>query len=53
MLYNCTIIFWLKETICESLDAYNSQIEQLKSEMRATVESTNEIRSQLHNLKLQ
>ncbi|VDK35185.1 unnamed protein product, partial [Taenia asiatica] len=40
-----------REVICESLDAYNSQIEQLKVEMRTTVESANEIRAQLHNFK--
>ncbi|VDM19227.1 unnamed protein product [Hydatigera taeniaeformis] len=40
-----------REVICESLDAYNSQIEQLKAEMRATVESSNEIHAQLHNFK--
>ncbi|VDL61494.1 unnamed protein product [Hymenolepis diminuta] len=40
-----------REVICESLDAYNSQIEQLKAEMRATVESTNEIRAQLSEMK--
>ncbi|VDM02048.1 unnamed protein product [Schistocephalus solidus] len=40
-----------KEIICESLDAYSSQIEQLKAEMRATVDSTNEIRAQLTDLK--
>ncbi|KAL5967888.1 hypothetical protein TSMEX_004392 [Taenia solium] len=40
-----------REVICESLDAYNSQIEQLKVEMRATMESANEIRAQLHNFK--
>ncbi|KAL5111578.1 hypothetical protein TcWFU_002455 [Taenia crassiceps] len=40
-----------REVICESLDAYNAQIEQLKVEMRATVESTNEIRAQLHNFQ--
>ncbi|BHF61244.1 Vacuolar protein sorting-associated protein 18 like protein [Sparganum proliferum] len=40
-----------KEIICESLDAYSSQIEQLKAEMRATVDSTNEIRAQLADLK--
>ncbi|KAH9286648.1 Vacuolar protein sorting-associated protein 18 -like protein [Echinococcus granulosus] len=40
-----------REVICESLDAYNSQIEQLKVEMRSTVESTNEIRTQLHEYK--
>uniref|UniRef100_A0A5K3EUC7 Vacuolar protein sorting-associated protein 18 homolog n=1 Tax=Mesocestoides corti TaxID=53468 RepID=A0A5K3EUC7_MESCO len=40
-----------REIICASLDTYNSQIEQLKSEMRVTAESSNEIRTQLNNLK--
>nr|CUU97575.1 hypothetical transcript [Hymenolepis microstoma] len=42
-----------REVICESLDAYNAQIEQLKAEMRATVENTNEIRTKLSEMKAQ
>ncbi|VDO06334.1 unnamed protein product [Rodentolepis nana] len=40
-----------REVICDSLDAYSAQIEQLKAEMRATVESTNEIRTKLSEMK--